>query len=69
VYFKDLESQKAKNRVKRKLFKGLNLPQTPASIPVRLFSPAAKRGGSKRDSENEGLEGGWYYAKKRQKSS
>lgn len=29
-----------------------------------ILSLAAKRGGSKRDSENKGLKGGWDYAKK-----
>lgn len=41
---------------------------TDSSLNPGLFSPAAKRGGSKIDSENEGVEGGWYYAKKGQKS-
>jgi len=43
VYFKDLESQKAKNRVKPQLFTGLNLPQTPASIPVSFLMPPSAR--------------------------
>ena len=58
MYFKDLESQKAKNRVKRQLFTGLNLPQTPASIPVS-FLPLPSAGEARetlrsRDSREAG---------------